>query len=264
MPALGRLARQAPQHLKCGTYFCANPKPASGDAIHPGNITVVFSSNPSERGTEQSFLSMNRLGILSAFEEKLGGVYVYEGKVFLIRRRKGTNPSMLNALFDNIILLATIVLDHRRFLTISNHSQMDDKAGAGPAAGGRVGVVGTVRQQAGAGCNAAGKVIPERAFEGTMVAVGDSLTAGLEVPEEKAYPAVLARKLKAAGYAYRVANAGVSGETSSGTRSPIGWIVSFLDPDTVILETGANAFGVISRRPHWPGQNHRTLRAVGR
>jgi hypothetical protein len=26
MPALGRLAKQAPQHLKCGTYFCANPK----------------------------------------------------------------------------------------------------------------------------------------------------------------------------------------------------------------------------------------------
>jgi hypothetical protein len=62
---------------------------ASGGAIHPGNITVVFSSNPRDRGTEQDFLSMNRLGILAEFEEKFGGVYVYEGEVFLIRRRKG-------------------------------------------------------------------------------------------------------------------------------------------------------------------------------
>jgi acyl-CoA thioesterase-1 len=84
------------------------------------------------------------------------------------------------------------------------------------------------------------KTSPQEQFEGTIVAVGDSLTAGLRVPEEKAYPAVLARKLKAAGYAYRVVNAGVSGETSSGTRSRIDWIVSSLDPDIVILETGAN------------------------
>jgi acyl-CoA thioesterase I len=76
--------------------------------------------------------------------------------------------------------------------------------------------------------------------EGTIVAVGDSLTAGLGVPEEKAYPAVLAQKLKADGYAYEVVNAGVSGETSSGTRSRMEWIVSSLDPDIVILETGAN------------------------
>jgi lysophospholipase L1-like esterase len=94
--------------------------------------------------------------------------------------------------------------------------------------------------------------------------VGDSLTAGLGLPEEKAHPAVLARKLKAAGYAYRVVNAGVSGETSSGTRSHIERVVSGLAPGIVMLETGANDFGVISRRRHWPGQNHRKLRAVGR
>lgn len=79
---------------------------ARGGAIHPGNITAVLSSNPIDRGKEQSFLSLNRLRILAEFEEKLGGVYVYEGKVFLIKRRKGTNPSILNAVYDNIILLA--------------------------------------------------------------------------------------------------------------------------------------------------------------
>lgn len=84
------------------------------------------------------------------------------------------------------------------------------------------------------------KTSPKLPFEGTIVAVGDSLTAGLGVPEDKSYPALLAKKLEAAGYAYQVVNAGVSGETSSGARSRIEWIISSLDPDIVILETGAN------------------------
>lgn len=78
------------------------------------------------------------------------------------------------------------------------------------------------------------------AHAGTIVAVGDSLTAGLGVPEDQAYPAQLARRLQANGYAYRVINAGVSGETSSGALSRIEWVISSLSPDIVILETGAN------------------------
>ena len=76
-------------------------------------------------------------------------------------------------------------------------------------------------------------------YEGTIVAVGDSLTAGLGVAEEFAYPALLEKKLAAAGIRYRVINAGVSGETSSGTLSRISWILQ-MKPDIVILETGAN------------------------
>ena len=78
------------------------------------------------------------------------------------------------------------------------------------------------------------------AYEGTIVAVGDSLTAGLRVSEEQAYPAQLARRLRADGYAYRVVNAGISGETSSGALSRIDWVITSLKPDIVILETGAN------------------------
>jgi acyl-CoA thioesterase I len=81
---------------------------------------------------------------------------------------------------------------------------------------------------------------PAPIVEGTIVAVGDSLTAGLGVAEEMAYPAKLERKLKSAGYHYRIINAGISGETSSGARARIEWIISSLDPDIVILETGAN------------------------
>jgi acyl-CoA thioesterase-1 len=81
---------------------------------------------------------------------------------------------------------------------------------------------------------------PAPAYAGTIVAVGDSLTAGLGVPEDQAYPAQLARRLQAAGHNYHVVNAGVSGETSSGTLSRIGWVTASLNPDIVILETGAN------------------------
>ncbi len=77
-------------------------------------------------------------------------------------------------------------------------------------------------------------------YEGTIIAVGDRLTAGLGVPEDQAYPAQLARKLTADGYHFDVINAGVSGETSSGTLSRIQWVLSELKPDIVILETGAN------------------------
>jgi acyl-CoA thioesterase-1 len=74
----------------------------------------------------------------------------------------------------------------------------------------------------------------------TIVAVGDSLTAGLGVDESAAYPALLQRKLVGDGYHFNVVNAGVSGETSSGALSRIEWVISVLNPDIIILETGAN------------------------
>lgn len=73
----------------------------------------------------------------------------------------------------------------------------------------------------------------------TIVAVGDSLTAGLGVAEEEGYPALLERQLQDGGLDVRVINAGVSGETTSGTLARIDWVLT-LQPDIVILETGAN------------------------
>jgi acyl-CoA thioesterase-1 len=87
---------------------------------------------------------------------------------------------------------------------------------------------------------AAESKIVDPVHSGTIVAMGDSLTAGLGVAEDQAYPAQLARRLKADGRNWRVVNAGVSGETSSGARSRIEWVVASLTPDIVILETGAN------------------------
>ena len=73
----------------------------------------------------------------------------------------------------------------------------------------------------------------------TIVAVGDSLTAGYRLDESESYPALLEKELQAAGYKYRVVNGGVTGESSSGTLSRMEWILT-LEPDIVILETGAN------------------------
>jgi acyl-CoA thioesterase-1 len=83
------------------------------------------------------------------------------------------------------------------------------------------------------------QVEPAKKYEGTIVAVGDSLTEGLGVDEELAYPAVLERKLHDLGYPYQVINAGISGETSSGTLARIKWALT-LNPDIVILVIGAN------------------------
>lgn len=78
-----------------------------------------------------------------------------------------------------------------------------------------------------------------QAYDGTIVAVGDSLTAGYGVNEEDAYPARLEAMLRKDGLRWRVMNAGISGETSSGTLSRVNWVLK-LKPDIVILLTGGN------------------------
>ena len=99
------------------------------------------------------------------------------------------------------------------------------------------------------GCDA-GKE-PARPFEDTtpahpvqtdaprIVAFGNSLTAGLGISPDQAYPAHLQRQLRAAGYHYAVINAGVSGETTAGGLHRLPWILK-IRPSIVILELGAN------------------------
>jgi len=77
------------------------------------------------------------------------------------------------------------------------------------------------------------------ANEPVILAFGDSLTAGLGVPADQAYPAVLAAKLKAEGYPYRVVNAGVSGDTTAGGLRRLDWALR-LAPEIVIVELGTN------------------------
>jgi acyl-CoA thioesterase-1 len=71
------------------------------------------------------------------------------------------------------------------------------------------------------------------------VAFGDSLTAGLGVPTDDAYPGQLAQWLRTQGFLYEVVNAGVSGETSAGGLRRVEWILKS-QPKVVILELGVN------------------------
>jgi len=77
------------------------------------------------------------------------------------------------------------------------------------------------------------------AEERVIVAFGDSLTAGLGVPADQAYPSLLTAKLKAEGYPYRVINAGVSGETTAGGLRRVDWALR-LQPEIAIVELGTN------------------------
>jgi acyl-CoA thioesterase I len=80
---------------------------------------------------------------------------------------------------------------------------------------------------------------PALARERVIVAFGDSLTAGLGVPADQTYPALLGERLRREGYEYRVVNAGVSGDTTAGGLRRVGWALR-LEPEVVILELGVN------------------------
>jgi acyl-CoA thioesterase-1 len=73
----------------------------------------------------------------------------------------------------------------------------------------------------------------------TILFMGDSLTAGYGVGNDRAFPALIQEKLDEEGYAYRSMNAGVSGETSAGGLSRINWLLK-RPVDIFVLELGAN------------------------
>lgn len=72
-----------------------------------------------------------------------------------------------------------------------------------------------------------------------IVALGDSLTAGLGVTPEESYPSRLQQRLNEKGYPYRVINAGVSGDTTAGALRRLNWVLQSR-PSIVIIELGAN------------------------
>ncbi|WP_310391437.1 arylesterase [Hymenobacter sp.] len=68
---------------------------------------------------------------------------------------------------------------------------------------------------------------------------GNSLTAGLGVEPEEAFPGLVAQKIDSLKLGYEVINAGLSGETTAGGRSRVGWVLR--QPVAVfVLELGAN------------------------
>jgi acyl-CoA thioesterase-1 len=72
-----------------------------------------------------------------------------------------------------------------------------------------------------------------------IVALGDSLTAGLGVTPDEAWPALLEARLRREGHAYRVLNAGVSGDTTAGGLRRVDWTLR-TRPELAIVALGAN------------------------
>jgi len=72
-----------------------------------------------------------------------------------------------------------------------------------------------------------------------IVVLGNSIAAGLGLPEDQAFPAVLEQQLIDAGHSVRVVNAGVSGDTSAGGLRRIEWLLQ-QNPDLVVVELGGN------------------------
>jgi len=74
----------------------------------------------------------------------------------------------------------------------------------------------------------------------TILCFGDSITAGMGLDDSKdAFPAVLQRKIDSLDLNYTVVNSGLSGETTAGGKSRIGWVLK--QPISIfLLELGAN------------------------
>ncbi len=87
--------------------------------------------------------------------------------------------------------------------------------------------------------NASALPAPAAISEPRIVALGDSLTAGLGLPQEMAYPAQLQRKLAERGHVIDVTNAGVSGDTSADGLRRANWALEG-NVQLLILALGAN------------------------
>jgi acyl-CoA thioesterase-1 len=81
---------------------------------------------------------------------------------------------------------------------------------------------------------------PDGSNRPKIVALGDSLTAGLGLLEAQAYPSLLQEKLDQDGYSWEVVNAGVSGDTSAAGLQRLDWALQPSDVRILILELGAN------------------------
>ena len=72
-----------------------------------------------------------------------------------------------------------------------------------------------------------------------VIVVGDSLTAGLGLPADSIYTAIVSEKLKSEGFPTELLNAGVSGDTTAGGLRRLEWLLK-QQPDLVIIELGGN------------------------
>jgi acyl-CoA thioesterase-1 len=73
-----------------------------------------------------------------------------------------------------------------------------------------------------------------------LLVVGDSISAGYGLSSGQVWVDLLAAKLEASGYRYRVVNASISGDTTAGGRARIGSLLAQHRPAVVVVELGGN------------------------
>ena len=76
--------------------------------------------------------------------------------------------------------------------------------------------------------------------EAAILFFGDSITAGLGVDPDQAYPALIENRVDSLHLPYTVVNAGLSGETTAGGRSRLHWVLSRQPVAVFVLELGGN------------------------
>ena len=86
---------------------------------------------------------------------------------------------------------------------------------------------------------AAASATPPAAAKKRLLFFGNSLTAGLGVEPEQAFAGLIGQKIDSLKLPYEVVNAGLSGETTAGGRSRVGWILR-QPVDVFVLELGGN------------------------
>ena len=73
-----------------------------------------------------------------------------------------------------------------------------------------------------------------------ILVFGDSLSAGYGIPQEAAWPSLLAKRLEQERPDYSVTNASISGETTSGGRTRLDAALSKSQPAIVVIALGSN------------------------
>jgi len=75
---------------------------------------------------------------------------------------------------------------------------------------------------------------------GTIVVLGDSLSAAYEMELEQSWPKLLERRLQKQGFGHAVVNASITGETTQGGAARLPRLLDKHRPDWVIIELGGN------------------------
>ncbi|MCZ2153333.1 MAG: GDSL-type esterase/lipase family protein, partial [Bryobacterales bacterium] len=77
-----------------------------------------------------------------------------------------------------------------------------------------------------------------RTADGTILVFGDSISAGYGIKAGEGWAALLQKRLASQGYGYRVVNASVSGETTSGGSARLPRALELHKPRVLVLELG--------------------------